>query len=241
MVRHCCREVYFQIKNCLYGAKKMSIYGEPHLQTSQSVTPDNLKWAYRINDGNRVLRDTSTEETKIESIHNIIDYLDVDYSERYEKRQGNTYCNIYAYDFADLGRTYIPRVWWDNNALEALQQGQEVQVIYGQTVYELNANALHDWFEGFGESYGWLRADNVMDLQACANSGGVGFIVAKRLDTSKSGHISAVVPEISGFQATQTNPVESQAGSNNYAYVVKGHQWWANTGRYSAFGLWMHE
>ena len=43
-----------------------------------------------------------------------------------------------------------PRVWWRPTALAALARAQNVVPRYGDTLHELNANALCDWFEDHG-------------------------------------------------------------------------------------------
>lgn len=177
----------------------------------------------------------------------IIDYLDSANPAhlRYRPGRGSTFCNIYAYDVCYLAGVYLPRVWWNSDALQRLNDGSQVDVVYDRTVRELNANALHDWFERYGAAFGWQPEVSLTLLQEAANVGEVGIIVGKRKDLNRSGHIVAVAPEHGGFQARRTaagdvtRPVESQAGTRNFRYAVNQRAWWLGT-EFQSFSLWRH-
>jgi hypothetical protein len=218
---------------------------EVHLETSSPVTRDNTRWAFLLNEFGQPTRKANTTELRVAAIHDIIDWLDVEDSERYRPRSSSTYCNIYAHDFCYLCSVYIPRVWWDNETAKKVMSGENIIPRYGSNVFELNANALFDWLEEFGTEFGWKATNNLNELQDLANKGHICIIVAKRKDLARSGHITAVVPETDVFQAKRENdrvivPVESQAGSRNYEYVTKDHQWW-NKAKFSGFKFWVHE
>lgn len=120
--------------------------------------------------------------------------------------------------------------------------------LYDATVHELNANSIHDRFSTYGAQFGWRRTFDIDELQSHANKGSVSIISAKRRDTNRSGHITAVVPEPDSLRAIRkkglvTAPVQSQAGAKNDKYVVKN--WW-NTqedgqDKFSSFSFWMHD
>ena len=154
--------------------------------------------------------------------------------------------NILTYDCCYLARAYLPRVWWTDGALTSIRAGTDVRVSYGESVRELHANALHDWFEDYGAVFGWIPVTDLSELQAAANGGGVCIIVAQRTNTNAAGHISAVVPEHREIRARRNRdgdvvrPVESQAGrSNHRASVRAGSPWWHGD-RFRSFGFWRH-
>ncbi|MCZ7582837.1 MAG: glycoside hydrolase family 19 protein [Deltaproteobacteria bacterium] len=203
--------------------------------------------AYPLGEANRPSRPGPHAGDRANQLLAIARYLDSENPahERYWPKGGTTYCNIYAYDFCCLAGAYLPRVWWTASALLAIGRGEAVTPRYGETVGELNANALHDWFIEHGAAFGWRAAENLDVLQAAANSGEVGIIVAKRKDANRSGHITAVAPEHDAFHAARNaagevlRPVETQAGSTNYRFVVKSSAWWRGS-QYQSFGFWRH-
>lgn len=177
----------------------------------------------------------------------IINYLEPDKTshKRYVATGGKTFCNIYVYDYACRCEVYLPRVWWKDKALIAISQGQHVDVKYGKTVREMNANMIHDWFIDYGQIFGWKRLFSPSKLQSAANSGKVAIIVAKRTNLSRSGHIVSVVPEHGSIDAGKkagivTRPVQSQAGSTNFTAKPSSKVWWDDT-RFQSFGFWVHD
>lgn len=163
---------------------------------------------------------------------------------RYLPAGGETFCNIYAHDFCTRMRVFLPRVWWTASAIAKLSRGENVPVIYGTTVSELNANALHDWFPEFGPGFGWTRVFDAETLQTAANNGGAGIIVAKRRQLNRSGHILAIVPETPALRAARMDgmvvrPVQSQAGAVNFTAKVPPQRWWLDD-RFQSFGFWVH-
>jgi len=200
-----------------------------------------------IGDSTIPFRDLTDTASKINSIKQLINKLNVETSLRYQKTEKNTFCNIYAYDYCYFCLVYIPRVWWTEKAIKSLLQGQNVEILYGNTVSELNANALHDWLLNWAVDFGWQRFFNTDEFQNKINSnGGVGIICAKRKDTRRSGHIVAVVPENDTQKAFRQNglvlfPLQSQAGANNYNYFSdKKKDWWVGS-QFSSFVFYYHE
>jgi len=187
---------------------------------------------------------TAAATERVEAIRQLIEWLNVTESLRYTP-DGNTYCNIYAYDYSFMTGAYLPRVWWTGKALIRLAAGESVPVIYGETVTEKLANELNDWFKQWGANFGWRRTVDLTELQAAANEGRVCITVAKSKPNFHHGHghIVAVVPENDNHRATRSNgkviePVKSQAGANNAKYRVD--HWW-NDGTYEDFGHWIHD
>lgn len=193
-------------------------------------------------------RDTTSVESRIKTTHELVDLLDVTNSRRYLPTDRHTFCNIYAYDFCYFTKAYLPRVWWYDSAIRRLASEQEVEVKYGETVREMNANSLHDWLLEWGDEFKWHRAmDGVNVFQETINqNGGIGLICARRRDRSRSGHITIVLPENQGIRARRVqgdivSPLQSQAGAQNLKYfsTEKG-AWWSHD-RYDSFVMFFHE
>jgi hypothetical protein len=201
--------------------------------------------AFPLGEKNAPRRDGLSADIRVRQLHDIIGYLNVETSARYQKTPGATYCNIYAYDFCYLAGVYLPRVWWTPRALIDLANGTSVLVKYDETVRELNANSLHDWFADFSGQFGWRRSRDLDQVQQAANAGGIGVIVAQRSDLNRSGHIVIVVPEITSASATRVDgrvqlPLQSQAGTTNACCSCGTSRWWVSR-QFRSFGLWIHE
>jgi hypothetical protein len=203
--------------------------------------------AFPLGESGKPSRRASTPATRARQVLDIVRYLDSENPRhlRYQKVGASTYCNIYAYDFCYLCGVYLPRVWWTGAALARIARGEPVQPSYGSTVRELNANAIHDWFDEHGTSHGWHHEVDMTALQDSANAGEVCIIIAKRKDLNRSGHVTAVVPEHEAFHARRNRsnevirPVESQAGARNFRFAVNESAWWLS-GIYQSFALWRH-
>jgi hypothetical protein len=190
-------------------------------------------------------RTAASPRKRVEQAHAIVEYLDVERSARYRAGSGQTYCNIYAYDYCYLAGVYLPRVWWTAPALADLAAGRPVAVRYDQTVREMNANGLHDWLGDFGHTFGWRRVGHADDLQDGANAGSVSVICAQRRDLNRSGHICLVVPERPPDEARRSGdsvllPLQSQAGTRNFCYSCGTSRWWA-ADQFRAFSFWVHD
>lgn len=200
--------------------------------------------AFPLNETGMPKRDITDVNTKADSLHGIISFLNVEKSARYGPTQATTYCNIYAFDFCYLSGVYIPRVWWTNKAIADIALGKEVPVQYGVTVNEINANSLYDWFAEFGDDFGWQRLFSLDDIQQQANEGKVCIIAGQRVNLNRSGHITCVVPETTSLRAERNQkkvirPLQSQAGLYNHNYFVGN--WWSDPNKFRAFGFWAHE
>ncbi len=224
---------------------------EVHLSKTNANSKRSSKaaMAYPLGELAMPNRDIANASTKVSSIKDIMDWLDVENSLRYKPGSGYTYCNIYAHDFCYLNGVYIPRVWWTQQAIIQLSNGNEVPVLYGQTVNEKNANSLLDWLKEWGQSFGWERVNTMSAIQQRANEGNICILVAKRRDTNRSGHIVAVVPETANNKAKRngngvvTVPLQSQAGAVNKKYSTS-NQWWLakenNVSKFSEFVMFSH-
>lgn len=193
-------------------------------------------------------RSMGSVDSRIQSVHGLVRVLDVSNSLRYQRTERHTFCNIYAYDLCYFSRAYLPRVWWYPQALKKLAAGEHVEVSYGETVREMNANSLHDWLVEWGDDFGWARITASPDaFQGLVNrNGGIGLICARRRDRSRSGHITVVLPETGQIRAARANgrvlcPLQTQAGAVNLRYFSSGQGAWWTSERFDSFGLYFHE
>ncbi len=200
-----------------------------------------------ISDKDVPYRDLSSLETKKESLRQLIDKLNVTKSIRYQRTVEDTYCNVYSYDYCYFSKAYLPTVWWTEEALEKILDGQEIEAVFGKTVENIYSSAIHDWFSKWGSSFGWKKMTSLDEMQHKVNTeGGVGIICAKRKKIGLSGHIVPVVPETKTKKAYRENgivkyPLQSQAGILNYNYFAKARKDWWNHERYSSHVFYYHE
>ena len=93
--------------------------------------------------------------------------------------------------------------------------------------------------------FGWRQTSTLTKLQTEANIGGVGLIVARRVEDGKPGHITVVLPEIDGHQARRDRageviaPLQSQAGSSNFARGTGRPNWWTKE-TFADSAFWIH-
>jgi hypothetical protein len=195
---------------------------------------------------------------KISNLRTIVTFLGVNDPShlRYKPGGGKTFCNIYAYDLAylmgrDIGRYFIPRVWWMDAAATNIENGIPQVPSVGATLREMTANDLHDWFDSFGGNFGWVRMDDLDQLQNSVNTtGDIGVLVGKK--AVGHGHITIVVPEqtpdpAGSFSAARNsagkviNPLQSQAGAANFEFghsTIGGLPWFNTDGHVSDFYIW---
>lgn len=203
----------------------------PHYTAGVQATRANLRRANRLTEPGCPAYDGTPA-----SIHAIIDWLNVEKSPRYQRNPKQTFCNIYAYDYADKLGAYLPRVWWNRAALVRFEAGENVPVQYPDasrnitgTIVEMNANALYDWFRTQSGKYGWCRVERKNEAQELANQGKCVIMVGAHLNRGASGHITAIVPEQPpthraaasmgiGTVRTVITPLQSQAGAVNFKY-----------------------
>lgn len=200
-----------------------------------------------IDDATIPFRDLTNTETKKTSIHQLIDKLDVENNLRYQRTVEDTYCNVYSYDYCYFSKVYLPTVWWTDESLQKVLNGQEVEPVFEETADRIYSSAIHDWFLEWGASFGWKRMNNVDEVQNAVNTnGGIGIICAKRKIKGLSGHIVPVVPETDLHQAYRENgivvyPLQSQAGKLNYNYFSEVRKDWWNDELYSSHVFYYHD
>jgi hypothetical protein len=203
--------------------------------------------ALSLNEPGQPTRTGATPEALREDLRRIVDWLAVDKTShlRYLPREGLTFCNIYAHDFCTLAGVYLPRVWWTQDAIEALARGASVQPRLGATITEQRANDLYRWLAAFGPRFGWRRAGSLDELQAEANLGAVALVIARRKVDGKSGHVTMVVPESEDFRARRdasgrvVTPLQSQAGASNFRFGTGSPNWW-NGELFAESAFWIH-
>ncbi len=203
--------------------------------------------ALSLNEPDQPGRQGSTPEELRTELATIIDYLGVDKPshKRYQPRAGATFCNIYAHDYCHVAGVYLPRVWWTQDAIECLAQGQNVEARLGATIDELTANALFQWLRAFGLRFGWRQTGTPTKLQTEINVGGVGLIVARRKADGRSGHIVVVAPETGTNSARRDAsgeviaPLQSQAGAINFRYGTGKLNWWKGE-EFADSAFWIH-
>jgi hypothetical protein len=200
-----------------------------------------------MSDDSIPFRNLKSAESKRRSLHKIIRKLDVKNSLRYQRTPEDTYCNVYSFDYCFHAKVYLPTVWWTDEAIERLQNGEDVTPIFNETVLPIYSSAIHDWFIQWGEAFGWKRMTDLTAIQEKVTSdGGIGIICAKRKTVGLSGHIVPIVPETEKKKAFRENgvvlyPLQSQAGKINYNYFARKRRDWWNHIRYSSFVMYYHE
>lgn len=218
------------------------------LPTSPNSRLDSvLDKFHPMDDPSIPFRDLTDLETKKESIRRIINKLDVIKSQRYQRTPEDTYCNVYSYDYCYFTQVYLPTVWWTEESLEKIANGEEVEPIFNETVLPIYSSAIHDWLIKWGPSFGWKKMTNLDEIQDKVNQeGGIGIICAKRKTAGLSGHIVPIVPETHVKKAYRENgvvvyPLQSQAGKLNYNYFSKARKDWWNHERYSSHVFYYHD
>lgn len=206
----------------------------PNFEPGYKGSLDNKEETYKPL-GNPAIpfRDLTGVASKLTSIRKIIDALNVEKSFRYQKDESDTYCNIYTFDYCFFAKVYVPRLRWTDKAIGELEKGNEVPLVFEDTVRPFYSNYIYDWFLQSSNAFGWERILDIDELQNKVNeNGGVGIICAKRFILNKSGHVVVVVPETETGKAFRLDgkviyPLQSQAGMNNYNYFSEIRaDWW---------------
>ncbi len=209
-------------------------------------TRNDLHWAYPLHEEKMPkvnLKKIASADVRKEYIHHIVEWLDVENSRRYAIQGKTTYCNIYAYDVVSCLGAYIPRVWWNEESVRKIKKGIRVPVVYAKTVFEMNCNALAEWFLSYGSCFGWKQVFDLAEMQSLANEGSIGIIVAQRNELSEPGHITVVLPETAAVKAQTCEkeiicPVQSQAGMKNLRFF-NGDAWWQDAARFGKYSFWV--
>lgn len=136
----------------------------------------------------------------------IINQFSVETNPRYKVTNGNTWCNIFAWDVMyAMGLSSDFSNWIDKNQKPCASGSGS----------ELNANATYNWLATKGSSYGWTSV-SAYDAQQKANNGYP--TIAVYYNKSGHGHVMVVRPETSTYKYKTNSPVIAQAGSSNKNY-----------------------
>ncbi len=222
--------------------KKAELLSDPESRLDSQI----MKYT-PMSDSSIAFRDMTNLASKKESITKLIEKLNVEGNLRYKRTIEDTYCNVYSFDYCYFSRVYLPTVWWTDEALERVLNGEEVEAIFGETVDHIYSSAIHDWFLKWGASFGWKRVFTVEEIQNQVNeNGGIGIICAKRKEKGLSGHIVPVIPESDKNKAHRINgetlyPLQSQAGKLNHNYFSEIKKDWWNDELYSSYVLYYHD
>ena len=155
-----------------------------------------------------------------ETYDQVINQFAVGDNPRYARRNGNTYCNIFASDVTRAMGAPIPHwVQRDGTPAEPFERG----------AHEMNANATNRWLNQHGATNGW-RQVSAEDAQRHASAGRPA--VASRANPGGIGHIAVVRPG----EITDRGPAIAQAGGRNFNEGHVGDVW-----RRSQPEYWVHD
>jgi hypothetical protein len=174
----------------------------------------------------------------------VVRWLNVENSPRYQPKVGTTYCNIYAHDYCTALGAYLPRVWWTGLAIKEQEDGKQPVPKYGVNLVELSANGLFHWLSKWSGEFNWRRVVTLDEVQEAANRRRAVVICARRHFEAHPGHISVVVPEEYPIMASREQgqivlPVQSQAGAK-CSERATGSAWWKGN-QFADYGFWVHE
>lgn len=159
----------------------------------------------------------SSEPTAID----VIGWLGVETSIRYQPDRTATYCNVYAFDYCYLNGVYLPRI---EQGPPAAQQPEDT------SFRELSTNRVADWLTANGAQHGWRPVQTLDEVQAAANDGFRCLIIAKGVEPGAHGHIAVVLPETDELRAIRSGgivecPVQSHAGAAP-RQAFNDNMWW---------------
>lgn len=194
----------------------------------------------------------------IHAYREMVAWFDVENSPRWRPRRTGkggslkTYCNIYSCDFARQmtpgNRHAIPRLWWMTKAARDIRKtGIYPRPVWAETVAEVGANALADWFAEHGEAHGFTvlpaTIENEPLIEEAVSKGAIGFVSCAIRRTRKaenqpmrrngSGHITVVLPLEVAPDTEGAGLLQTQAGSTNKALFRS--RWW-EAGKFSPAG-----
>jgi hypothetical protein len=201
------------------------------------------------------------DERRISTTNEVVEALDpyaASNTGRYQPTVGadgelDTYCNVFAHDYAWLMGAFLPRVWWLPHVLASHQDGTGFpDPVWNETVGELTANQLYSWLEEHGHLFGWARLGatdpaGLTEAQKEANDGRV-VIISASAGAGYSGHVTAVVPESGESVATRDAeglvrvPVQAEAGAAPQKRGTATGQWWETqqAGYPGGKAIWVH-
>ena len=139
----------------------------------------------------------------------LINQFAVGHNPRYLPGDGNTYCNIFAWDVSRAMGAELPH-WVDSSG--------NIAVPFAPNANEININGGVNWINDHGvPQLGWQRS-NPQQAQDAANNGKTAVVMWKNTG-SGHGHIAVVRPG-----SMNGGPEIAQAGRHNFndGHVVNG-------------------
>lgn len=143
---------------------------------------------------------------KADAYIEVLSSFDVENTKRYQKNNGNTYCNIYVWDVTSAMGCEIPH-WVDSSGAPA--------DVGAPGARELSAAGVRDWLGNHGEDYGWIECSKEEAI-LMANAGNP----TVACDTAGN-HVAMVAPQYDGETGVQI----SQAGASNYNHTSINRGW----------------
>lgn len=170
--------------------------------------------------------------------HAIADALMVESAARYQPEgDGDTFCNVWAFDMVTALGGYLPRVWYLDENDRFLRHGQTADPA---RTAQVRANDLYDWMQEWGAEFGWAEVlGGAQAAQAEANSGHLVVILGRTVAddasevptnatyTAAPGHVSVVMAESRAqgqLRPSPDVPLQSQAGAQNYRSNAAGSE-----------------
>jgi len=190
-------------------------FPEPAEETLPEVS-DDLRWLNRDFWVEVEAPLTNDDENRSpENYYNVIAQFQVETSPRYQKKDDNTFCNIFAWDIARAMNVKLPH-YYKKNLMPA-----DADDYY----YTGSANVRACFLEVRGREYGWKTVD-AKTAQQRANEGYLTIGVWKNTSAQAdengvsehypSGHIMIIRPQPTGIQFRRIKgPYISQAGEEN--------------------------
>lgn len=153
-------------------------------------------------------------ERSADAYRAVISQFNVESSERYRVNkmgQNDTYCNIFAWDVSRAMGAEIPH-YINPATKEPVQAGTPNAI-------ELNANAINDWLNTTGKTYGWVKV-SAEEAQYYANQGMPSVTSWK--NPGGHGHMQIVSPSADGQYNASRGVAIAQAGRHlyNYNYIT---------------------
>lgn len=163
------------------------------------------------------------------ALNTVLDQFEVTSNSRYRRASnGNTYCNIFAWDVTSALGCQIPHWTLNNLIADSSARGAK----------EMNVNATYAWLNGYGGMYGWYKVSGY-DAQQRADNGYPTVAVWKN-PNGGSGHIAVVRPQGGGYSYSDSmGPVVAQAGASNYNYINVSNGFGKD--KMSAVVYWTHD
>jgi len=143
----------------------------------------------------------------------VINQFDVENNARYQnnkKGEGDTYCNIFAWDVTRAMGAEIPHYIDAQTGAPAIAGASNAK--------EMDANQVNDWLNTYGTSYGWVKA-SAEQAQQYADAGMPAVTSWK--NPSGHGHLQVVSPSTDGQYDASRGVAIAQAGAQriNYGYA----------------------